>query len=189
MRHCSLLGSGVIRGLQAPRPLAYFRCVKVKGEQGARSLLLLLLKHFLSAKLVFHSIKWDRQQVSPEEEISPLGGPLLCFEDATRSTRAARMDSMGAGAARCSTHDITTSARDLVDPGLLLTDELSPCLYAVGIGLQARDQAQTFGTLAPSGLGQAMQVHLLPKPHYLSQNTNTHIYRSCYPQARTANTR
>jgi len=34
-------------------------------------------------------------------------------------------------------------------------------LYAVGIGLQARDQAQTFGTLAPSGLGQAMQVHLL----------------------------
>ena len=24
-----------------------------------------------------------RQQVSPEEEIPPLGGPLLCFEDAT----------------------------------------------------------------------------------------------------------
>ena len=30
-----------------------------RGEQGARSLLLLLLKHFLSAKLVFHSIKWN----------------------------------------------------------------------------------------------------------------------------------
>jgi hypothetical protein len=64
------------------------------------------------------------------------------------------MDSMGAGAARCSTRDPTTPARDLVEAVL--------AWYAVGIGLQARDQAQTSGTLAPSGLGQAMQVHLLP---------------------------
>ena len=35
------------------------RAAQGRGEQGARSLLLLLLKHFFSAKLVFHSIKWN----------------------------------------------------------------------------------------------------------------------------------
>ena len=83
-------------------------------QQGRHNLILVAQcpREFASTPLTWWML---RQQVSPEEEIPPLRGPLLCFEDATRSTRAARMDSMGAGAARCSTHDLTTSARDLVD--------------------------------------------------------------------------
>ena len=83
-------------------------------QQGHHNLIVVAQcpREFASTPLTWWML---RQQVSPEEEIPPLRGPLLCFEDATRSTRAARMDSMGAGAARCFTHDLTTTARDLVN--------------------------------------------------------------------------